>query len=181
IKPDGNISTVVGNGAGGFSGDGGLATAASLNGAAGVILDAGGNIYVADHRNRRVRKVDTSGIITTFAGSGATNSFGDGGPATSAGLDKPTSVAVDGADNLYIADSVGAKVRKVAPDGTISTFAGTGAPDFSGDGGPATQASLNQPKRLATDKFGNVYIVDFNNYRVRKVDPAGVITNFAGN
>jgi sugar lactone lactonase YvrE len=180
INPGGIISTVAGTGGAAPLGDGGPASAAGLN-PVGIQLDGSGRMYIADRGNHRVRNVDVAGIITTLAGSGATNSFGDGGPATAAGLDKPTSIAFDANDNLYIADSLGNKVRKVTSDGVITSFAGTGAAGYSGDGGPATQAALTYPKRIATDLLGNLYIADVNNNRIRKVDRNGVITNFAGN
>jgi sugar lactone lactonase YvrE len=173
------ITTVAGTGVQGFSGDGGPATSAQLNNTQGVAVDGQGNLYIADFATHRVRKVDTGGTITTFAGT--TGGFsGDGGPATSAQLNGPTGVAVDGQGNIYIADFNNARVRKVSPNGIITTFAGTGVPGLSGDGGPATAARLYAPKGLAADGQGNLYIVDQYNHRVRKVDSGGTITTFAG-
>ena len=175
------ISTVAGNGAQGFAGDGGPATSANLNGPTGVAVDAAGNLYIADSGNHRIRKVTPAGTISTFAGNGTAGFAGDGGPATNANLNGPTGVAVDAAGNLYIADSGNHRIRKVTPAGTISTFAGNGTAGFAGDGGPATDARLNSANAVATDSAGNLYIADSDNYRVRKVDPAGRISTFAGN
>ena len=132
----------------------------------GVAADAQGNVYFFDS-STRVRKVTPGGTITTFAGGGS--SFGDGGPATSAQLRSPYGVAVDRQGNVYIADFPDHRVRKVSPGGTITTFAGTGAGGFSGDGGPAILARLFAPYGVAADGQGNVYIADSQNYRVRKV------------
>ena len=180
ITQDGTISTVAGS-LQGFSGDGGPAISASLYFPWGVALDSNGNVYIGDTLNQRIRKVDAGGIITTFAGSGLTNFSGDGGLATSAGLDYPYAVALDQAGNLYVADSNNNRVRKVTGAGTISTFAGTGTAGYSGDGGPATQAELDSPEGVAVDSAGNVYIADQNNQSVRRVAANGTITTYAGN
>ncbi len=176
----GNISTIAGTGTGGYGGDGGLATAAQLNYPSGAALDASGNLYIADTFNDRIRKVDTAGMITTVAGTGTNGDSGDGGPATAAQLNQPSGVAVDGAGNLYIADAPNHRIRKVDAAGVITTIAGTGSGGFSGDGGAATAARLNQPASVALDGSGNIYIADWFNHRVRKVDAAGVITTIAG-
>jgi hypothetical protein len=128
-------------------------------------------LYIADILNSRVRKVSTSGTITTVAGNGTPGFSGDGGPATNARLRPPTGVAVDAAGNLYIADIFNQRVRKVSTSGTITTVAGTGIYGFSGDGGPATNARLAYPSGVAVDAAGNLYIADQNNHRVRKVAP----------
>jgi uncharacterized protein (TIGR03437 family) len=174
----GMITTVAGNGAPGFSGDGGLATSASLLGPQGVAIDPAGNLYIADAYNNRIRKV-SGGTITTVAGNGVAGFAGDGGPATSAQLYYPSDVAVDSAGNLYIADNYNNRIRKVS-GGTITTVAGNGASGFSGDGGPATAASLNGPSGVAVDTSGSLYIADTSNCRVRMVS-GGTITTFAGN
>jgi uncharacterized protein (TIGR03437 family) len=182
VDASGIITTVAGNGGIGFSGDGGPATGAQLRGPSGVAFDSAGNLYVVDALNFRVRKVDTSGIITTVAGIGLTvGTSGDGGPATSAGV-LPTGVAVDAAGNLYIVERDGLDVRKVNPAGIISTIAGVGngAFGFSGDGGPATAAKMAGPYGVAVDNAGNIYIADYGNNRVRKVDSGGVIHTAAG-
>jgi sugar lactone lactonase YvrE len=183
----GIITTVAGSGsfAGGFSGDGGPATSAQLRYPAGVAVDAGGNIYIADTQNDRVRKVSTGGIITTFACNGEGGTSGDGGAAASASC-YPTGVTFDSAGNLYITDQTNARVRKVtASTGIISTVAGGGPGgtfSFGGDGGVATSANFNQPFAAAVDSAGNVYVADQGNYRLRKVsNPGGIITTVAGN
>src|SRR5262249_52945485 len=136
----GIITTVAGNGIHAYSGDAGPATNASLNNPAGVAVDAGGNLYIADLGNQCIRKVALNGIITTIAGSGFVGgSFaGDGGPAIFARLNSPTGVAVDAATNVYVADYANHRVRKIAPNGIITTFAGNGVNTFGGDGGAAT-------------------------------------------
>src|SRR5207244_2987752 len=179
----GIITTVAGNGSFGFAGDGGAATSASLNGPAGVALDAGGNLYIADHCNHRIRKVDAAtGIITTAAGNGSPAFAGDGGAATSATLNGPVAVALDASGNLYVADQGNHRIRKVAAaTGIITTVAGNGINTFAGDGGAAANASLNYPASVALDASGNLYIADPNNNRIRKVAAArGSITTVAG-
>jgi sugar lactone lactonase YvrE len=162
-------------------GDGGPATSARLAAPNAVAVDALGNVYIADRDHMRIRKVDTSGIITTVAGDGTQGSGGDGGPATSAQLRFPRGLAVDGAGNVYIADHSNHRVRKVDSGGTITTVAGTGvicSPNFvCGDGGPATQATLQQPFDVALDAQGSLYIAMAA--RVRKVDSAGIISTIS--
>jgi sugar lactone lactonase YvrE len=167
----GIITTVAGNDSSGFAGDGGAATSASLFYPQGVALDAAGNLYIADHTNYRVRKVAaTTGIITTVAGNGIYGYAGDGGAATSAILYNPHGVALDASGNLYIADTVNNRVRRVAATtGIITTLAGDGIGTFAGDSGAATSASLNYPNGVALDASGNLYIADQYNHRVRKV------------
>ncbi len=221
ITADGTISTIAGTGVRGFSGDGGPAAAATLNIPAQVVADGGGNLYVADFFNGRVRKISAAGIITTVAGNGdiaqtnvpASARLGDGGSGDPGGTDADvTAVVTDPAGNLVVADFLGNRVRKIAPDGTISslgaidgpvglaldgqgaiyvstgdsrvrkidpngtislvagTGTGTGLIRSQGDGGPATSATLNEPKQLAVDAAGNVYIADTSNARLRRVD-----------
>jgi uncharacterized protein (TIGR03437 family) len=225
---NGVITTVAGNGTPGFSGDGGQATSAELYEPSGVAVDSAGNLYIADTRNNRIRKV-SSGVITTVAGGGS--SFGDNGPATRAWLNGPAGVAVDSAGDLYIADLGNNRIRRVSngvittvagggssignngpatsaelyypegvavdsggnlyiadflinrirgvANGVITTVAGTGAPDFGGDGGQATSAQLNGPMGVAVDSAGDLYVADFGNNRIRWVSN-GVITTVAG-
>src|SRR5664280_1427603 len=175
------ITTVAGNGTAGFCGDGGPATQACLYGPGGLALDAAGNLYIADRDNNRVRRVAPDGTITTVAGNGTAGFCGDGGPATQACLVAPIGLAVDAAGNLYITDYNNNRVRRMAPDGTITTVAGNGTKGFCGDGGPATQACLNGPGGLAVDVAGNLYVADHNNSRVRRVAPDGTVTTVAGN
>jgi hypothetical protein len=181
VTPAGTITTVAGSGTAGFSGDGGPAGAALLNSPLGVTLDSTGNVYIADVVNNRIRKVTADGIISTVAGNGTADYTGDGGPATAASLNTPTGVAADGTGNLYVADAGNNRIRKVTPAGVISTFAGNGTADYTGDGGLATAASLNTPLSVAVDNAGNVFIADAGNNRVRKATQAGVISTFAGN
>jgi NHL repeat len=179
VGPDGRITTIAGTVARGYSGDGGPATSARLDWPQAVAVDAGGNVYIADKNNDRVRVVDPGGTITTFAGSGEiTPDIGDGGPATAASLLGPMGLALDGKGNVYISESV--RVRRVSPDGTIATIAGTGKLGHSGDDGPATKARVNHVEAVAVDGAGNVYLAETNSHRVRKVTPAGRITTIAG-
>lgn len=249
ITPDGTISTFAGTGDRGFAGDGGLATAAQFVLPAQTLIDSSDNVYISDYGNRRVRVVSKSGIISTVAGNGLNDppvqtapQTGDGGPALNATLHMANSAAFSPAGDLYVADAMDNRIRKIARDGTISTFAGVGGPGFTGffgegglatqagvpspitvavdksgivyfetgdsrvlkvtldgiihlvagtgtgtglvrsggDGGPAVNATLNEPKGLAIDAQGNVYIGDTSNARLRKVDTNGIITTVAG-
>ena len=177
----GIINTVAGNGTGTFAGDGGAATTASLNSPVGIWVDVAGDLYIADQANNRIRKVTTStGIITTIAGSGAAGYTGDGGLALTATLNSPTGVFVDATGNIFIADFGNNVIRKVS-GGIITTVAGTGAAGFSGDGGLATAATLNNPFGIWVEASGNIIFTDQGNVRVRKVDGAtGIITTIAG-
>jgi uncharacterized protein (TIGR03437 family) len=183
VTPAGIISTVAGNGNLGYTGDGGPATAASFMGSPnypGIAIDAAGNLFISDSGNQVIRKVNTSGIITTVAGNGSPGFSGDGGPATSAQLNNPGGVAVDSAGNLYIADASNSRVRKVNPAGIISTYAGNGNVKYSGDGVQAPTTAVDRPEAVAVDSLGNVYVSETSSSRVRKVDPSGIITTVAG-
>src|SRR5438034_1278138 len=177
----GIITTVAGNGSAGFSGDGGLATAAQLNAPSGVAFDAAQNLFIADRFNSRIRRVDAAtGTITTVAGDGTFGFGGDGGPATAAQLTDPSGIALDASGNLFIADRL--RVRRVeASTGVITTIAGNGNCCFSGDGGPATAAGLDYCLNVAVDIAGNVFTAEpCNNHRVRRVDATtGIITPVA--
>ncbi|MFF8868394.1 NHL repeat-containing protein [Streptomyces sp. NPDC015139] len=179
--PDGTIITAAGNGEAGFIVDGGPAAGTRLNTPFGVAVDGAGNLYIADRSNHRVRKVTPDGTITTVAGNGQAGFVSDGGPAAATGLNTPYGMAVDAAGNLYIADRNNHRVRKVTPDGTITTVAGNGQPGFVSDGGPAAATKLHYPNAVAVDRSGNLYIADSYNHRVRKVAPDGIITTVAGN
>jgi sugar lactone lactonase YvrE len=174
------INTIAGNGIKDFSGDLFTATAAQLNNPSGVAVDTYGNVYIADTLNSRIRKVDSSGNISTVAGSAGVV-LGDGGSATSASLKLPVALAIDSTGNIYIADKANNSIRKVDTLGTITEFAGTGTAGYSGDGAQAGAAQLYGPSGVAVDTFGNVYIADTLNNRIRKVDTAGIITTIAGN
>ncbi len=182
VNSAGIITTVAGNGNGGFLGDGGPATSAQLSFPAGIAVDSAGNLYIADASNNRVRKVDTSGRITTVAGNGNVVYSGDNVQATTVVVDRPEGVTVDGQGNLYISETSDSRVRKVNTSGIITTVAGLTkkTSGFSGDGGPATAATLAGPCGLAVDALGNLYIADNSNGRIRKVDAAGAITTYAG-
>ena len=175
----GVLTTVAGTGEKGYSGDGGTAVEARLNGPRGVAVDGSGNLYFADRGNRRIRRVDASGTITTVAGIGESGYSGDGGPAAGAWLHTPEGVTVDGAGNLYIADTWNDRIRRVDVSGTITTVAGTGESGYSGDGGPATAAWLYHPRGVAADGLGAVYIADTGNYRILRLDPLGTLATIA--
>lgn len=181
ITPGGVISTIVGTGVGGYAGDGGLATGARLNYPTSIAVDPSGQIYVADTYNHRIRRINISGYISTIAGTGVAGSSGDGGAATSAQFTYPRGIALDGAGNLYIADTSNHRIRKITvATGIITTVAGTGVSGSTGDGGAATSALLNSPNGVAVNSAGTIiYISDSGNHRVRKV-ASGVITNYAG-
>lgn len=171
-KATGVITTVAGIGTAGFSGDGGNALQAELNFPTGIALDDAGNIYIADKNNDRIRKVTVAtGLITTIAGSATASGLGDGGAATAAELKEPRDVALDAAGDVYIADRSDARIRKVTlSTGVITTVAGSGNNGDSGDGGSATSAALNAPSGVVLDEAGNLYIADFVNNKIRKVE-----------
>jgi hypothetical protein len=176
------IHTVAGHGVAGFAGDGGQATSAAFTQSFGTGADTSGNFYIADQFNSRVRKVSSAGVISTFAGTGTFGLSGDGGPAASAQLRQAWVVKADASGNVFILDQVGNNVRKVAPNGIITTVAGspTGVAGSTGDGGLATAALLNQPTGLALDTLGDIYIVDSGNAAIRMVNTSGVITTIVG-
>jgi sugar lactone lactonase YvrE len=181
INTGGIISTIAGTGTAGFSGDGGQATFAKFNYPGGVTVDKRGNIYVCDLQNKRIRKINASGVISTIAGNGTAGYNGDGIQATSASLQYPQQVAVDDTGNVYIADEFNQRIRKVDTNGIITTVAGTGTSGYSGDGGQATSAKLNYPYGVAVDKYGSLYIADNYNQVIRKVNAGGIISRIAGN
>lgn len=180
-KLTGLISTVAGNGTASYNGDNIPATSANLYNPWGIAIDSQNNLFITDFNNHRIRKVDTNGVISTVAGGAASGFSGDGGPATSALLNLPRSVAFDVQGNLFIADTDNFRVRKVATNGTISTVAGNGATSLSGNGLVATNAALYRPEGMAVDAQGNLYIAEHYGNRVRKVDTNGIITTAAGN
>ncbi len=181
------INTVAGTGTSGYSGDGGLATAAKLEGPRGVAVDRSGRLYISDSDNNVIRRVNLDGTIETIAGmqngpACVANYGGDNSPATAANLGCPTGIALDGQGNLYIADTQNHRIRKVdASTGTITTVAGTGTGGYNGDGILATNAQLKKPFDVAVDTQGRVYISDQDNLRVRRIETDGTITTVAGN
>ncbi|QNI37759.1 NHL domain-containing protein [Edaphobacter albus] len=175
----GIITTVAGNSSSGYSGDNGPATSAQLNYPNAVAVDGAGNLYISDYGNSRIRKVDAAtGIITTVAGNGTLGYSGDNGPATSAQLRTSVGVSIDNASNLYIAEAGNNRIRKVDATGIITTIAGNGSSGYGGDNGPATSAQLNNPNSIFVDGAGNLYIADFGNDRIRKVDVSTARLNF---
>jgi sugar lactone lactonase YvrE len=181
------ITTVAGTGTAGYSGDGGQASNAELYHPYGVTFDAFGNFYIPDTDNNRIRKVTTNGIITTFAGNGTTGTYpcsacygGDGGQATAAELNRPQNIAIDVFNNVYIADQNNSRIRKVDTAGIITTIAGNGTAGYSGDGGQAINANLSFPSFITFDALGNLYIADWSNYCIRKVNTLGIIETVAG-
>jgi sugar lactone lactonase YvrE len=192
IGTDGMINAFAGTGGtSGYAGDfvvdstaddNGVATLAALNDPIGLAVDKSGDVYIADTFNHVIRRVDTKGIITTVVGTGTAGSSGDGGLATSARLNYPQGIALDGDGNLYIADTFNHKIRKVTTDGLITTIAGTGDLGFAGDGGDARKAIFQYPKGVVVDASGNVFVLDCFNGRVRRISAAdGTIKTIAGN
>jgi sugar lactone lactonase YvrE len=176
INATGMISTIAGTGQCGSTNDGGTATSAAMTRPLSLAVDAAQNIYVG--YNGSVRQITLGGLITTIAGGGST--LGDGGPATSANLTDVNGIAVDSAGNIYLADTEHNLIRKVTPNGLITTLAGTGVAGNDGDGGLAIAAQLNGPTNLALDSAGNLYVADTGNSRVRMIKPDGAIAAFAG-
>lgn len=169
-KSTGLISTIAGTGVAGFSGDGGVATAAQIRNPSGLAFDKNGNLLFADFTNNRIRKINLStGIITTVVGTGTAGFSGDGGAPTAANLNGPINVCVDANDRIYIADENNHRIRYVANDGNIYTLAGTGTAGFSGDGGLASLANINLPTGVCVNLTGEIFIADYNNNRIRKV------------
>jgi hypothetical protein len=180
ISPFGIITTIAGTGTAGYSGDGGQATNALLDNVSGVAVDKFGNIYFTEVFKNVVRKISPSGIISTYAGNGLPGYSGDGGLATAARINRPSGIWVDTSRNLFFTDGGCEGIRKVSASGIISTVAGNGSPGYSGDGGLATNAMLNAPHGVVVDHFGNIFIADQTNNRIRKVSATDTITTIAG-
>jgi hypothetical protein len=178
VRPDGTIVTVAGT-TRGFSGDDGPATSAQLDRPGGLAVQPDGSLLVADTFNQRIRRVAPDGTIDTIAGTGARGGGGDGGPATSAQLQQPGGIAALPGGGYLVADTANHRIRRVGPDGVITTIAGTSR-GFSGDGGPATRAQLDQPTDVAIAPDGSVLIADTGNHRVRRIEPDGTIVTLAG-
>jgi uncharacterized protein (TIGR03437 family) len=181
VSPAGIITTIAGTGSNGYSGDNVPALGAQLYNPTGIAVDGSGNVYIADSNNFRIRMISAGGTITTVAGSGAEGYFGDGGQAVNARFNGLAGIAVDGAGDLFIADTFNARIREVGTNGVINTVAGSGSPGFTGDGAQAILATMNNPVGVAVDGSGNIFIVDRNNYRIRKVAHGGVMGTLAGN
>lgn len=182
VSTTGIITTVAGDGTGSYGGDGGAATAAQLNKPQGVATDDTGNLYIADYLNNRIRKVDLAGNISTIAGMGIAGNAGDGGPAAAALLNRPMDIYLDSANNIYFVDMGNHSVRLITTAGIIQTLAGTGTAGFSGDGGPATAAQLQNPYAVMWHPSGYLYVADYGNHRVRNISLAtGIINTVAGN
>ena len=184
VALSGNVTTLAGNGTRGYAdGTGGPTGTAKFNGPMGVAVDAAGNVFVAELYNNRIRKVDPSGNVTTLAGNGTQGyADGTGGPTGTAEFDRPGGVAVDAAGNVYVADTYNNCIRKVDPSGNVTTLAGNGTAGYAdGTGGPTGTAEFNNPGGVAVDAAGNVYVADYGNNRIRKVDPSGNVTTLAGN
>jgi uncharacterized protein (TIGR03437 family) len=171
VASGGTISTFAGVGAAGYDGDGGKAASAHLSGPRGVAVDAAGNVYIADSLNHVIRMVKTDGTISTVAGNGVAGFSGDLGPATRAMLNLPRGVAVDAGGNIYIADYFNSRIRKVSPNGAISTIAGDGRFTFAGDGGPAARAALKFPLGIAAGADGRLFVADTQNQVIRSLTP----------
>jgi sugar lactone lactonase YvrE len=180
VATSGAITTVAGGNGLGYSGDGGPATRAQLNRPTMVIPDGAGNLYVADRDNHAIRKINTSGVISTIAGGNGAGYSGNGRPATQAKLNLPRDVVLAPSGDLYFTDRQNNVVRKVNTSGIISTVVGTSAAGYTGDGGPATQATLYHPRGLTRDAAGNLYVSDYLNHAIRKVNTSGVISTIVG-
>jgi hypothetical protein len=181
VTADGTITTAAGTGVAGFSGDGGPAAAAQIDSPRGLAALPEGGYLIADTGNQRVRLVLPDGTITTVAGNGVRGFAGDGGPATEAELSNPFAIAPTGDGGFLVADNGNQRIRLVGANGTITTVAGNGVRGFSGDGGPAIEAALNDPHAVASLPDGGFLVADTGNDRVRRVWPDGQIATVAGN
>lgn len=180
VDKEGTITTVIGSGAAGASGDGGPATGATLQEPLGIAVDRSGSIFLADRDNYRVRAVDTDGTIGAFAGNGSIGPKLKDGPATEAEFGLPVGVATGAGGAVFVSDEPAHRILKVDAEGSMTTYAGTGKPGYGGDGGPATEAELNGPYHMASDARGNLYFADTGNHVIRVVDRKGNIRTVAG-
>jgi len=176
ISPGGLVSTLAGAGQLSPGSADGQGTVARFNNPRGICVDASGNVYVADADNHKIRKISPSGLVSTLSGSGTQGS--DDGQGTAASFNGPTGVCVDASGNLYVADQMNNKIRKISPSGLVSTFAGSGS-QGSADG-QGTAASFYYPHGVCVDASGNVYVADYNNNKIRKISPSGLVSTLAG-
>ena len=180
INNSGIITTIAGTGVAGYSGDGGIATSALINLPSKIAVDDSGNVYFSEYNGNRVRKINKTGIISTLAGNGIAGYNGSGWFANALQLNSPVGIAIDTAHNIFIADQLNARIRKVVNTGLMFTIAGTGTAGYSGDGGPAISAQINAPTGVATDISGNVYFCDYQSHCIRKINTSGIINTVAG-
>jgi sugar lactone lactonase YvrE len=183
VTTAGKISTITGTGVAGYGGDGQIATGGTINGPWGIAMDVSGNIFIADSANNRIRKISgTTGVISTYAGTGTAGYGGDGGAAASAVLNNPSCLAIDNNGNLYVCDTANNRIRMITPGGgTITTVAGNGTEGYSADGVAATTSALNDPEGVAFDSNNNMFIADYGNNRIREVAiGSGLISTVAG-
>lgn len=181
ISPSGIITTVAGSGIPAYGGDGGIATSAGFVEPYDVAVDATGNIYVADKGDNRIRKINPSGIISTIAGDGSIGFLGDGFNATVSKLNNPMGICVDPSGNIIFCDNGNNRIRKISASGIISTIAGSSTGGFSGDGGPASAASITEPRDICSNSSGTLFFVDGGNFRIRSINTNGIISTVAGN
>ncbi len=180
ILPDGRVVTLAGNGSNTYNGSGLPGLATGIYSPYDVAHGPNGTIYLTEVSGNRVRRIESDGTVSLLAGDGVAGFSGDGGPALLGRFASPRGIAVAGDGTVYIADYSNQRIRRIAPDGTLSTFAGTGTAGFSGDGGPAVAAELNNPNDIALGPDGSLYIADLSNNRIRRVTPDGTISTFAG-
>lgn len=181
VEPTGHLSRIAGTGEKGYAGDGGPAVDAKFDRPYDVAYDSKGNLYVVDEGNHVIRRIDADGIVTTVAGNGTAGYSGDGGPATQAQLNEPYNIAFDAQDRMVIGDSANNVIRRIDENGIITTIAGTGQQGYSGDGGPATEATLNLPQAVRFAADGRLLVADEHNHAIRAIDADGTITTLIGN